>query len=74
MGLSEHLGQDNGIEELCEDPPYSVNCEFAELDFRLRPPPPQQPHYCRCDHFVQTGPFRKQVERTLFQGGFLVLD
>ena len=26
MGLSEHLGQDNGIEEPCEDPPYSVNC------------------------------------------------
>ena len=43
MGLSEHLGQDNGIEELCEDPPYSVNCEFAELDFRLRPPPPNNP-------------------------------
>ena len=40
MGLCEHLGQDNGIEEPCEDPPHSVNCEFAELDFRLLPPLP----------------------------------
>ena len=40
MGLCEHLGQDNEIEEPCEDPPHSVNCEFAELDFRLPPLPP----------------------------------
>ena len=59
MGLCEHLGQDNGIEEPCEDPPHSVNCEFAELDFRL---PPNNPTtaVATTSCMLVTGPRKKQ--------------
>ena len=56
MGLCEHLGQDNKLKNPVKTLHIALIVSSLNLTFvSSSPPAHQQPHNCRCDHFVQAG-------------------